>query len=180
MNPNQPKISIFVMPRRHAHMKLSIVALLFFTFPMLVQSKPTIQHFDKKVFFSVMKSGNPDEVNEELNLLNTSAASEKDGYEGALMMQKAGLLKIPAERLKLFKKGRIKLETAIYNDRDNTEYRFLRLIIQEHAPKIVKYKTDLETDKEHIKKNFRDLALSVQEAIRDYSKNSKVLSPQDF
>jgi hypothetical protein len=127
-----------------------------------------------------MKSGKKDEVDDELDMLAKSAASEKEAYEGALLMLKAGMVKIPVEKLKLFKKGRIKLETALLNDKDNTEYHFLRLIIEEHAPKIVKYKADLEADKEFIKKHFHDLSPAIQEAITDYSKSSKILSPQDF
>ncbi len=120
------------------------------------------------------------EVNDELNLLASSSAAEKEAYEGALLMKKASLVKIPIEKLKVFKKGRIKLETALANDDSNGEYHFLRLIIQENAPKIAKYSANLETDKEAVKKSFKSLAPSVKEVILDYCKNSKILHAQDF
>jgi hypothetical protein len=113
-------------------------------------------------------------------LLNPASVPEKDAYEGALLIRKAGLVKLPAEKLKLFKKGRIKLETALLNDADNGEYHFLRLAVQENAPKIVKYKANIETDKAYVKKTFKNLSPAVQHAIVEYSKNSKILRPQDF
>jgi hypothetical protein len=95
-------------------------------------------------------------------------------------MKKAGLLKRPKERLSFFKQGRIKLETAILADNDNTEFRFLRLAIEEHAPKIVKYRKDIEGDKQVVLKNFKSLSPAVQHAILDYCENSKVLHKEEF
>ena len=120
------------------------------------------------------------EINDELELLNSTSVSEKEAYEGALLMKKAGLAKIPVEKLKIFKKGRIKLETALLSDDDNGEYHFLRLVIQEHAPKIAKYSANLESDKQAIKKSFKSLSPVVQGVIIDYCKNSKILHAQDF
>jgi hypothetical protein len=54
----------------------------------------------------------------------------------------------------MFKSGRSKLESAITKDKENTEYRFLRLIIQEHAPRIVKYRNELEKDSKWIQSNL--------------------------
>jgi hypothetical protein len=162
-------------------MKLRIIFVLFFIFSITaIRSKNLIQSFDRQDFYAVMKSGKIERVNEELAELSSSAISEKEAYGGALMMRKAGLVKLPSQKLKLFKKGRIKLETALMNDNKNGEYHFLRLIIEEHSPKIVKYSADIETDKEYIKKSFKGLLPVVQQAIIDYSKNSNILSPQDF
>jgi len=162
-------------------MKFRIIFALFFILSGgIVQGKNLKQNFDKSVFYAVMASGKMKDVNDELILLNSASISEKEAYEGALMMRKAGLVKVPAEKLKFFKRGRIKLETAISKDSSNGEYHFLRLTIQEHAPKIVKYRTELETDKQYIKRTFENLPPPVQQAIRDYSKNSKILQSQDF
>jgi len=65
-------------------------------------------------------------------------------------------------------------------DNDNTEYHFLRLAIEENAPKIVKYHADIENDKLFVQKNFKNLPRSVQHAILDYCKKSKVLHTEDF
>jgi hypothetical protein len=162
-------------------MKLSIISALFFIFSNLVaQEKSGGQNFDKSVFYAAMSSGKLSEINDQLELLNTASVNEKQGYAGALLMRKAGLVKVPAEKLKYFKKGRIKLETALLNDADNGEYHFLRLTIQEHAPDIVKYRSEIESDKKHVIKAFSNLSPAVQEAIVSYSKNSKILHPQDL
>ncbi|MDF2432033.1 MAG: hypothetical protein JWP44_1664, partial [Mucilaginibacter sp.] len=157
-------------------MKLRIIFLLFSIFSITaVSSKNLLQSFDRQNFYDVMKSGKIESINDELTALSSSSISEKEAYEGALLMRKAGLTKLPSQKLKFFKKGRIKLETALMNDNKNGEYHFLRVIIEEHAPKIVKYSADIETDKEHIKKTFKSLSPVVQHAIMDYSKNSNIL-----
>jgi hypothetical protein len=162
-------------------MKLRIV----FTFVLMmyginVQAKVLFAKFDKAAFYAIIKSGNKDDVDNELTLVTESSISEKDAYEGFLLMRKAGLSGKPGEKLRLFKAGRIKLETAILNDSENAEYHFLRLIIEEKAPKIVKYHNDLETDKQIVIKSYKNLPPVVQQAIIDYSKNSKVLHSTDF
>src|ERR1019366_7963809 len=167
--------------RFNVTMKLKILFALFFIISgVRVQAKNLIQDFDRSVFYAAMASGNIESVNEELALLNSTSIIEKEAYEGALLMRKSGLLKIASEKLKLFKKGRIKLETALLKDSSNGEYHFLRLTIQEHAPKIVKYRTEIENDKQIILKSFKNLLPVVQQAILDYCKNSKILNQEDF
>lgn len=145
-----------------------------------VNSKNLPQRFDKAAFYAVMSSGNLDEVNKELDVVSASSTPNKEGYEGVLLMRKAGLVKRPAEKLKYFKAGRIKFEAALLSDKDNAEYRFLRFAIQEHAPKIVKYNKDLEADKQFILKEYKNLPPVVQQAILAYTKNSKILNAQDL
>ena len=90
-------------------------------------------------------------------------------------MKKAGLVTKAKEKLSLFKSGRLKLEASIKNDNKNTEFYFLRLIIQEHAPKMVNYRNELESDGLFIRTNYKMLPQVVQQAIFEYSKKSKIL-----
>jgi hypothetical protein len=152
----------------------------FFIAAIGVQGKNLVRIFDRSAFYATMATSNVTDVNNELALLETLKADEKEAYEGALLMKKAGLLTKPAEKLKFFKSGRIKLETALLKDSSNGEYHFLRLIIQEHAPKIVKYRKNLEKDREFVINSFRYLPPDVQQAIKDYTKDSKTLHPEDF
>ncbi|GAB2695854.1 hypothetical protein GCM10027037_19600 [Mucilaginibacter koreensis] len=138
------------------------------------------QRIDKIAYFEAMASDHKAAVEKQLELLKGFSGTEKEAYEGALLMKKAGLVVLPKDKLKYFKAGRIELETALRNDADNAEYHFLRLIIEEHAPKIVKYKADIAADAALVKKAYKTLPPAVQHAVRDYSKTSKVLSPQDF
>lgn len=119
-------------------------------------------------------------INSVLAALEEAAIPEKTAYEGALLMKKASLLKKAKEKLSVFKAGRTKLETAINNDEGNIEYHFLRLIIQENSPKIVKYHRNLKDDTELVRTSFKKLPAVVQQAIRDYSKKSGFLKPADF
>ena len=95
-------------------------------------------------------------------------------------MRKAGLAKGASNKLSLFKSGHKKLEESIKKNNSNAEFRFLRLIIQEHAPGILGYKNDMQQDVDYIKKSYKDLPQAVQQAISNYSKQSKILNPADF
>lgn len=156
-------------------MKLLSVLIIFFWIAGPAKAETSIQKFDKAAFYEVMASGNVNAINNELDIVKG-----KEGYEGALLMRKAGLVRKPKDKLAFFKAGRIKLETALLADNENIEFHFLRLAIEEHAPKIVKYRKDIANDKEAVVKNFKNLAPAVQYAILDYCKNSKVLHKEEF
>src|SRR5258707_918873 len=100
-------------------MSKTIVIALFVLIFTMAPAKSRAQSFDKRAFYAVLKSGKMAEVNAELELVASSSISEKEAYDGVLLMRKAALQKIPIEKLKMFKKGRIKLETAIANDNGN-------------------------------------------------------------
>ena len=138
------------------------------------------QQFDKTTYYKLLKSGSVEEINNEISLINTSSLKDKDAFTGALQMKKAGLLKVPKEKLKTFKEGATKLETVLRSDTSNVEYRFLRLIIQEHAPKVVKYNKNISEDAAFIKNNYKQLSPDVQKILIDYSQTSKAVKPQDF
>lgn len=132
-------------------------------------------NFDKGAFYRAMATNDLTSINNQLSVVKASSINEKEAYEGALLMKKAGLTSKPSEKLGFFKSGRIKLEAAIKKDKNNAEFSFLRLIIQEHAPKIVDYRNNIDTDIASIRSNFKTLSLVVQQAINDYSKKSKFL-----
>lgn len=162
-------------------MKYSIFILSVLLFVGIgAYSKPIFQKFGKSEFYAVMKSGDLQAIDTEMEALNGAPEKDKEGYEGALLMKKAGLMKKAKEKLKYFKEGRIKLETAIAANGDNIEFHFLRLAIEEHAPKIVKYHSDIPKDKELVVKHFNEQSPAVQHAILDYCNNSKVLHKEDF
>ena len=136
--------------------------------------------FDRTDFYTALAGSNANDIDELLIVLKESSLPEKEAYEGALLMKKAGLLSKAKEKLRVFKSGREKLEAAIQKEPKNVEYHFLRLLIQENVPKVVKYKTNIKNDSTLIRSSFKDLPLFLQKAIRDYSKKSKILNPSDF
>lgn len=133
------------------------------------------REFNRSVFYNVLASEIVPDIDTQLRIVNESFIVEKEAYEGALLMKKAGLLKKPKDKLSFFKTGRVKLESSISNDKDNTEYHFLRLIIQEHAPKVVKYRNELKGDSILIRTNFKNLSPILQQVILDYCKKSTIL-----
>lgn len=157
-----------------------ILVWFFFMIAGLAKGGTRPQNFDKAEFYQVMKSGNMETIDNEMEAVKSAPGKQREGYQGALLMKKAGLVKRPKQRLSFFKQGRIKLETAMLADNDNTEFHFLRLAIEEHAPKIVKYHSDIENDKALVVKNFTSLSPEVRHAILDYCENSKVLHKEDF
>ena len=157
-------------------MKLSIFfSFLFFTSVVFVKANTTGQGFDKADFYAALASDKLEDINAQLTAVKGSSISEKEAYEGVLLMKKSGLVSSAKEKLSLFKAGRTKLEASISKDNGNAEYRFLRLIIQEHAPKIVKYRNELEQDSQLIRTNLKNLPQFLQQVINDYSKKSKAL-----
>lgn len=131
--------------------------------------------FDRSAFYNAMASDDIEVVNTQLTIIKASSGNDKDAFEGALLMKKAGLVAKTKDKISLFKSGRQKLEAFIKKDNDNTEYCFLRLIIQEHAPKAVDYKSNIAQDSKLIRSNYKNLPPVVQQAILDYSKKSKAL-----
>ncbi len=151
------------------------LSLLVFFVGITMQGNAQKTGFDKSAFYDAMASNNLHEINTQLSVLTGISASEKEAYEGALLMKKAGLITKAKDKLSLFKSGRLKLEASLKKDNRNIEFYFLRLIIQEHAPKIVNYRTELENDSLLVRTNYKTLPPVVQQAIIEYSKKSKVL-----
>ncbi|MEO7263645.1 MAG: hypothetical protein ABIW38_01975 [Ferruginibacter sp.] len=158
-------------------MSLRLVFTLIFSFStLLVISQPL--SFDKQLFYKVISKDNIGDIDGQLTKLDGLVMPEKNSYEGALLMKKSGLVKNSREKLKLFKAGREKLESSISKNNGNIEYRFLRVIIQEHAPKIVKYHNNLDEDTALISSMYKNLTPDLQAIILDYSRSSKFLKIQ--
>jgi hypothetical protein len=95
-------------------------------------------------------------------------------------MRKAELAKGVKNKIDLFKAGGAKLEAAIKKNIGNAEYRFFRLLIQENAPAILNYHSNINEDASVVKLNYSTLLPATQHAVMDYTKRSKVLKVTDF
>lgn len=138
------------------------------------------QQTETPSIYVALSSENLVSIDKELNTVDKVGDKNKTAYEGALRMKRAGLLKGAGNKLKEFKAGREKLENAISANGNSAEYRFLRIMIQENAPKILGYNDELEEDVKFLKEHFKSLPNSVQKVVLDYSKKSKILKPSDF
>ncbi|MEO8762260.1 MAG: hypothetical protein ABI388_12000 [Bacteroidia bacterium] len=152
--------------------KIKLFSLLFTCLSMCVCA----QKFDKASFYKAMESKDSTKINQQQLLLQNSSIKEKQAYEAVLLLKKSGIISNKRNKLASFKAGKIKLESAIEKDSTNAEYHFLRLMIQENAPKILGYHKELEKDNIYIRKNFKTLSPAVQQVVLSYSKQSKILS----
>ncbi len=157
-------------------MRINLLFFFFFSlpaFPAMVLSYNPL--FDKKVFYKIIASENVSEIDRMITTVKTLSLPERDAYQGALLMRKAGLLKNKKQQLLLFKEGKAKLESTIINNEENCEFRLLRLIIQENAPAILGYNKQINQDCTFIRENYKSSPQPIQSIINDYSKQSKKL-----
>jgi len=136
--------------------------------------------FERSDFYAAFASEDTNTINQQLDIIKNDSPKGAGAFEGALRMKKAGLLKGASNKLKEFKAGRGKLEDMITAQPQNAEFRFLRLMIQEQAPRILGYKNKLEEDHKYLIEHFSTIPQAAQKVIVNYSKVSKVLSPSDF
>jgi len=156
-------------------MRILVLGLCLFLF-----TKSYAQEVNRTFFFAALSTGDTLKINEQLKKIKASSSSDKQAYTGVLLMRKAELVKGLKRKLDLFKAGGKKLEDAIALHKTNTEYRFLRLLIQENAPMILNYNNNINEDAAMVKSGYSKLSQETQKAVLDYCKKSKVLKTDDF
>ena len=140
-----------------------------------VQVPPIGSELDRSAFYKAMEGDSKPLVAAQLNALQSAPENLKPAFMGSMLMKRASFSGSADSKLRYFKEGHAMLEGAIKKNPDNVEFRFLRLMIQEHAPGVLGYKANIESDCECIRKNFKSLAKEVQQAIADYNKKSRFL-----
>jgi hypothetical protein len=149
-----------------------ILRILLILLPVLASP---FSSFNKSHYYVVFAKGTMAEIKEEISGELAMDFPGRQAYEGALLMKRAGLRSLPVDKMHDFKKGHAQLESAIASDTSNTEYRFLRLCIQEQAPSFLHYNEDLDRDNLYIHRHFNELSGEVRIAVLDYSRHSHVL-----
>lgn len=101
-------------------------------------------------------------------------------YKGASIT----LVARQAETIKEKKEGFIEgvglIEFAIEKEPNAIEPRFVRLGIQENAPKILKYKNDIPEDKELILKQYKYISSKdLKNHVKDYILQSKLFTTEE-
>ncbi|MHA4741495.1 hypothetical protein [Dyadobacter sp. MSC1_007] len=156
------------------------VAAFFLGFLLICVAAAEAQ-IDKGTYYKALASGEEQSINQALAKLEGQKASPKvNAYKGALTMKKAGFVKGVGGKVKTFKQGAHLLEEEIKSNPQNTEFRFLRLAVQEHAPGILKYNKELQEDKQAVVSGFDKLDTELKGVIADYARDSKVLKEADL
>lgn len=132
-----------------------------------------VSTFSKTDFFTVLSEGTLIEIQAlEKKIATSKQDVTQQAYLGTIQMKLSEFGKTPGDKLKQFKAGKALLETSIQAQPNNAELRFLRIIIQENAPKMLKYNNEISEDAAFIKKNYNHLPKEVKTAVSNYSKKS--------
>ena len=95
-------------------------------------------------------------------------------------MKKSSYVKGAAKKLSVFKEGRELLEQAIKRYPKNAEFRFIRLTIQENAPKILRYNKNTTEDKKAIVAGYKTMNSKTRAYIMDYARSSSLLKTSEL
>ena len=113
-------------------------------------------------------------------LEGAKSSTTVQAYKGALLMKKANYVKGAASKLDFFRKGRKLLDAAVNSDPSNAEYRFIRLTIQENAPKILRYNKNIAEDKRILVAGYKELHANTRSYVLDYARDSGQLQVSDL
>ena len=151
---------------------MKIISILLVSYGIFVAQK-----IDKSDFYEALESNSESKISAKIAALEKlNSSKDKDAYIGALTMKRSKFMKTPKEKTTVFRTGRDMLENSINKAPNNGEYRFLRLIIQENSPKILKYSHDIQKDVEIINDTFNSLDPTLKRVIKNYAAESKHLS----
>ncbi len=136
---------------------------------------------ERNIFYSAVSGDSVEQVDQAIEKLEKIKKTPiVKAYIGALYIKKAGFLKVPKEKLDVFKQGQELLDNEIQLQPNNVEMRFVRLMMQEQTPKVLNYKNNINEDKKKIVQNFGKIDSELQAIIRDYAKTSKILKPEEL
>ncbi len=131
---------------------------------------------DRKAIYNALAGDSKELVQKQLDgIENMKESSEVKAFKGALQMKAAQFQKTAKDKMTLFNSGKKVLESEIKSNDGNVEYRFLRLLIQENAPKQLKYNGNIEEDAAAVIVGYSKLKESAKTAVESYAKKSASL-----
>lgn len=155
--------------------KFKPMKYILFLFVTTLSLQVTAQ-LDRKAIYTALASDSKEIVQKQLDgIRNMKESSEVKAFRGALEMKAAQFEKTAKDKLNLFNAGKKVLESEIKSNDGNVEYRFLRLLIQENAPKQLKYNGNVEEDVTAIITGYSKLKESTKNAVESYAKKSASL-----
>lgn len=155
----------------------SKLSLLF----LLIISSSFIWTTNSSTFYKAFGSNSVTTINQALQELEQMRQSTTtNAYKGGLKMKKSNYMQGVAKKLSLFKEGRQLLEQSIKLYPNNPEFRFIRLTIQENAPKVLKYNKNTAEDKKIVVAGYKKMTSHTRAYIRDYARGSKLLEVNEL
>lgn len=110
------------------------------------------------------------ELNQFISLIESIDCQFKGPYEASATMQKAQYTLAPWTQYNYFRKGKKMLENYIEKYPENIEARYVRFLIQTHAPFFLGYNNEIKSDAAFIRTNIdkQDLSLTYQKRILNH------------
>lgn len=123
---------------------------------------------------------NAEEFYNKLKSVKNTDNSVLVGYKAAAIALKSRFEKPIKSKKQLFLEAKTLLEKQIERNPNEIELRLIRLSIQESVPKILKYKQNIEVDKDFIYKNATAITnVAKLNYIKDFVAQSKSFSSQE-
>lgn len=139
-------------------------------------------NIDREQFYKVFESDSPENIKELLlhyqNIPVTESLNKV--FKGALLIKKSAYLNTLSDRVEYFKLGRELIEEEIKKYPQEIEYRFIRLILQEQTPQVLRYKNEISEDKNIILESWNSIDNELKKRIIDYAAKSEVLDLNEF
>lgn len=102
------------------------------------------------------------------------------GYKGAVSVALSKHLKITKDKIARFNEGKKLIETAILEDGQNVELKFLRFTIQTNCPPALKYNKNISEDKKYIIENLSAVKNNgVRSRIKEYLLQSNDVTAEE-
>lgn len=113
-----------------------------------------------------------------LNQYNETNNSTLAAYKACATMMMANHVVNPLSKLSSFNEGKELLEKCVAADKENTEIRYLRFIIQTNVPAFLGYNISISNDKTFLLNAISGLKdLPLRQMIVSFLKSSEYLSP---
>jgi len=96
------------------------------------------------------------------------------GYFGCALTLKASFSESTGDKISYFRKGRRMIEDAIESAPNNIELRMIRLSVQISAPRITRYRRNIEEDKKFLQENIGKVTVpKLKKFIQGFMSTSK-------
>lgn len=155
-----------------------MIQRLLVVFLVFLVSGFTSSDFVRSEFYTVFQEGSEETIEHYLDKIESN--QDLIAYNGALYLKLSGLQKGASKKFNTFKKGKLLLDSTIEKEPTNTEWRFLRFVIQENVPPILNYNSQIEEDKAIIISGYSSCDSQLQRIIKGYTKKSKKLNASDL
>ncbi len=157
------------------------MALKFSLLLLIVISSSFVWTTNSSTFYKAFGSDSLTTIDQALQQLEQQKQSSTTyAYTGGLKMKKSGYLQGATKKINVFKEGRQLLEQSIVRYPNNVEFRFIRLTIQENAPKILKYNKDIVEDKKAIIEGYKKMDSKTRAYVMDYARGSTLLNASEL